>query len=301
MPGDLLDLDVLLESWLITLRGERKSPATLKAYKAGVTAYLAFCQQQNLPAELSKFNLRAFMAHLADSEPATARLRLTAVKLFARWLAAEEGFDADPVLAVRAPRLDDKAVADLSLDEVQRIAKRCKGTTFRDKRDYAMLLLLTETGLRASELLGLDLADVNLLTCTLLVRRGKGGKGRQVRFTAATAAALDRFIRARRAHGCDPAAGALWVSSTSTRRLSYRGMTTALKQRAEDAGVTGFHVHRLRHTAAVRWLASGGSETGLMAQSGWASRKMIDRYVKTAAEELASAEFDRLGLGLGEL
>ena len=82
-----------------------------------------------------------------NSEPATARLRLTAVKLFARWLAAEEGFDADPVLAVRAPRLDDKAVADLSLDEVQRIAKRCKGSTFRDKRDYAMLLLLTETGL----------------------------------------------------------------------------------------------------------------------------------------------------------
>ena len=78
-------------------------------------------------------------------------------------------------------------------------------------------------------------------------------------------------------------------------------MTTALKQRAEDAGVTGFHVHRLRHTAAVRWLASGGSETGLMAQSGWASRKMIDRYVKTAAEELASAEFDRLGLRFGEL
>jgi integrase len=74
-------------------------------------------------------------------------------------------------------------------------------------------------------------------------------------------------------------------------------MSDALKQRAEEAGVRNFHPHRLRHTAAVRWLASGGSETGLMAQSGWASRKMIDRYVRTAAEELASVEFDRLGLG----
>lgn len=298
MPDSSLDLDDLLQSWLITLRGERKSPATLKAYKAGITAYLTFCQQQNLPLELSKPNVRAFMAFLADSEPATARLRLTAVKLFARWLADEEGFDADPILTVRAPKLDDKAVPDLSVAEMTAMLKACKGSTFRDKRDYAMLLLFTETGLRASELLALDVEHANLQTCTLLVVRGKGAKGRQVRFTAATAAAIDRYKRARKAQGFDPEAGPLWVSSTGHRRLSYRGMTTALKQRAEDAHITGFHVHRLRHTAAVRWLAAGGSETGLMAQSGWASRKMIDRYVRTAAEELASAEFDRLGLGV---
>jgi len=75
-------------------------------------------------------------------------------------------------------------------------------------------------------------------------------------------------------------------------------MVDSLKKRAEEAGVKNFHVHRTRHTAAVRWLSRGGSETGLMAQSGWASRKMIDRYVKTAAEELASAEFDRLNMGM---
>ena len=56
-------------------------------------------------------------------------------------------------------------------------------------------------------------------------------------------------------------------------------------------------MHRLRHTAAVRWLARGGSESGLMAQSGWRSRDMIDRYVHTAREKLAAEEFDRLGLG----
>ena len=87
------------------------------------------------------------------------------------------------------------------------------------------------------------------------------------------------------------------MSTTGQRRLSYKGMTDSLKKRAAEAGVPNFLVHRTRHTAAVRWLSRGGSETGLMAQSGWASRKMIDRYVKTAAEELASAEFDRLRLG----
>lgn len=295
----LLDLESLLRSWLITLRGERKSPSTLKAYRAGIEGYLAFCDAQSLPKTLTKDGVRAFMAALADHEPATARLRLTALKLFARWLAEEERFDPDPILAVRAPKLDDKAVPDLSEAEVRRIIKACKGPDFRDKRDLAMLLLFTETGARASELLALNVADVDLVTCTLLVRRGKGAKGRQARFSPTTAAAVDRYMRARRANGNHPD-GALFVSSASTRRISYRAMTDSLKQRAIRAGVVGFHVHRLRHTAAVRWLASGGSETGLMAQSGWASRKMIDRYryVRTAAHELASAEFDRLNLGI---
>ena len=297
VPDDLLDLDDLLRSWLIVLRGERKSPATLRAYKAGITAYMTFCQQQNLPVELSKENVRAFMAFLADVEPATARLRLTAVKLFARWLAAEEGFDADPILTVKAPKLDDKTVPDLSDAEMTALLAACKGNDFRDRRDYAMVLLFGETGLRATELLSMDLDHVNLQTCVLLVRRGKGAKGRQVRFSAGTAAALDRYMRARRQQGFDPNTGPLWVSSTGQRRLSYKGAVTALKARAEDAGVKGFHIHRLRHTAAVRWLAAGGSESGLMAQSGWASRKQIDRYVRSAAEDLASAEFDRLGLG----
>ncbi len=296
MADDLLDLESLLASWLITLRGERKSASTLKAYRSGVVGYLAFCDSQQLPLVLTKDGVRGFMASIAHTEPATARLRLQALKLFARWLAAEEGFNADGIVAIRAPKLDDKAVPDLTEDEVRRMLKASKGPTFRDKRDYAMLLLLTETGLRASECLDLDVADCDLQTCTLLVRRGKGAKGRNVRFSASTAAAIDRYVRARRAAG-NPPAGPLWISTTRQRRLSYEGMTDSLKKRAAEAGVSNFHVHRTRHTAAVRWLSRGGSETGLMAQSGWASRKMIDRYVKTAAEELASAEFDRLGLG----
>ncbi|HJT95179.1 MAG TPA: tyrosine-type recombinase/integrase, partial [Mycobacterium sp.] len=271
----LLDLESLLDSWLIALRGERKSPSTLKAYQAGVDQFLAFCDQEQLPRVLSKSGVRAFMASLADTEPATARLRLQALKLFARWLAEEEGFDPDPVLSVRAPKLDDKAVPDLSPAEVKAMLKACIGKGFRDKRDNALLLLLTETGLRGGECLALNVEDVNLKTCSLLVRRGKGAKGRNVRFSPSTAAALDRYMRARLAAG-NAAGGALWVSSARPQRLSYRGMSDALGARAEQAGVANFHPHRLRHTAAVRWLASGGSETGLMAQSGWASRKMID-------------------------
>ena len=166
----------------------------------------------------------------------------------------------------------------------------------RDKRDFAIAALFAETGMRAAELLDLDVSSFDLMTCSVHVKRGKGGKGRNVKFSATTAAAVDRYLRARRAAG-NPDSGPLWMTGAG-RRLSYRGMTDSLKKRAVSVGIQGFHVHRMRHTAAVRWLASGGSETGLMAQSGWASRKMIDRYVKSAAETLAAAEFDRLDLAV---
>lgn len=298
MANDSLDLHSLLASWQIALRGEHKSRSTLKAYRGGVEAFLAFCAGAGLPAELTKDNVRAWMASLSDVEPATARLRLTAVKLFARWLADEEGFDADGVLAVRAPKLDERTVAALSDDEIRRMVKVCAGPSLRDKRDKAAVVLLAETGLRAAELLSLDVADIDLVGCTLHVRRGKGGRGRRVQFSASCAAALDRYIRARRAGGRADT-GPLWIGKRGA--LTYTGLAFALKGRAEQAGVKGFHIHRFRHAAAVRWLASGGSETGLMAQSGWRSRVMVDRYVRSASEELAAAEFDRLGLEITDL
>jgi site-specific recombinase XerD len=282
-------LEELMESWLMQLRGERKSPQTLKAYRAGVVSFLTRGD------DLTKASVVSWVASMASSEPATARLRLTALKLFARWLAEEEGFDADPVLAVKSPKLDQKVVPHLSDRAVQAMAAACEGSRLRDRRDKALIVLFTETGLRASEMLALDVFDISIVDCTLTVRKGKGARGRRVKFSPQCAATLDKYIRARKREGWG-AHGPLWVSARG--RLTYTGMTFALSERANDAGVAGFHPHRLRHTSAVRWLRAGGSESGLMAQAGWQSRKQIDRYIKSAAEELASDEFDRLNLGL---
>ena len=198
------------------------------------------------------------------------------------------------MLTLRSPKLDDRAVPSLTDDEMRRLIKACDGPALQDKRDKAMVVLFAETGLRASELLDLDMSDIDLAGCVLLVRRGKGGKGRRVSFSVSCATVLDRIYE-------HAAVIPDRCGSDSAARSVYEGMASALKARAKLAGVTGFHVHRLRHTSAVRWLAAGGTETGLMAQSGWRSRQMIDRYIKTASEELAAKEFGRLDLGLGDL
>lgn len=281
------ELPKLLESWLITLRAEKKAKSTQRVYRLAVEGFLA-----DYP-ELTKANVVLWMADQSDAETASIRVRLQALKQFAKWLAAETGFEADHITVLRPPKLHQKPVASLTDAEIAGIIKTCVGHTFQAKRDKALLLLFAETGLRAAEMLALDVTDVNVTTCTALVRKGKGGDYRRVKFSTQAAVELDRYLRARRIQGFD--AGPLWIGKS--RPLDYKGMVASLKKRARAAGVDGFHVHRLRHSMAVRWIRSSGSEGGLMAQAGWKSRDMIDRYVKTAAEELAAEEFDRLSMG----
>ena len=90
MPAPL-DLADLLGSWLVHLRAERKSPSTLRMYRTGVKAYLAWCEEHGQPAVLDRNLVAAFTADLLDqgAEPATAHARHLAVRRFARWLASE--------------------------------------------------------------------------------------------------------------------------------------------------------------------------------------------------------------------
>lgn len=85
----------------------------------------------------------------------------------------------------------------------------------------------------------------------------------------------------------------LWLGERGT-RFGYDSLGRALRRRAQLAGIEGFHPHRLRHTAAYRWLARGGSESGLMAMAGWTRTDMLVRYTRAHASERAALEARRL-------
>ena len=293
------DLADLAESWLVHLRAERKSPSTLRIYRAGVKAYLAWCADNGQPAILDRNLLAAFTAELLDqgAEPATAQARHLAVRRFARWLAKEGELAEDPLAGMRPPKLDAKVVPVLSDDELRRLVKACEGKTLRDRRDEALVRLMLETGLRAGEVVALRVEDVDVGGGTLLVRRGKGGGGRLVPFSAQTARALDRYLRLRRGHDLAHEPN-LWLGEHAS-RLGYDGLYRTLRKRARAAGIRRFSPHMLRHTAASRWLAAGGSEGGLMAIAGLRRRDMLDRYA--AATRASRAIEEARGLGLGDL
>lgn len=294
------DLRDLLKSWELTLRSERKSAHTIDSYTRSVRLYLEWCSLEKHPP-LERQTLQRYVTHILDSgsQANTARTRQMAVRRFTAWLADPDidEIDADPFVGVRPPKIDTKVVQGLSEDDLRLMLKACAGRDLNARRDEAMLRLLVETGMRAGELMALKTYDINLGEGQLVIRRGKGGKGRAVAFSATTAAALDRYLRVRRRHRYADS-GELWLTKTgASDGMTYHGMRMALLGRAEAAGVTGFHVHKLRHTFASRWLSAGGSEGGLMVAAGWASRSMVDRYSRATAGERSMEESRRLHLG----
>ena len=295
-----LDLPELLDSFTISLRAAHRSESTVKVYRLGITQYVDWCDTHRLPRCLDRAQVRAWMVHLHErgSAPATVASRLAGIRQMSKWLTEEGMLDADPLLRLAAPKPDIPITPVLTDEQLKALFKACSGSAFRDRRDEAVVRLMAETGMRVSEALGLDVADIDLPRGLAYIRRGKGGKGRIVPFGPQTAKALDRYLRLRRTH---PAADlpALFVTARKRLRLADHGLRRTLGLRAAAAGLDHFHPHMLRHTAASRWLASGGSEGGLMAVAGWSSRDMLDRYARATAAERAAAE--ARGLNLGDL
>ena len=302
MPTDVTDLAALLPSWQLALRAERKSPSTVASYSEGVRAFLRWAKAAGVTAEVTKIAVQTFITDLLDSgaEAATARTRYAALRRFAAWLAEEGEIDPDPLLDMKPPRVDNKVVEALTDEQLRLLIKACAGKQLIDRRDEAIVRLMAETGVRAGEVIGIQVSDLDLKEGRATVRRGKGGTGgtgRTVPFGAQTAAAIDRYIRARRTHRLS-ATAALWLGGGG-QTFSYAGLNVSLKRRAGAAGIEGFHLHLLRHTAATRWLRAGGSEQGLMSVAGWSTRAMMDRYTGASAAERAAAE--ARGLNLGDL
>lgn len=287
----------LVESWELALKAERKSKATVANYLTGVGLYFAWCARSGLPDVVERRQVQAWVSELLDNgaEGSTARARQLAVRRFSAWLADEGEVPADALIGIKPPKVDSKVVEPLTADQLQALVKTCD-RTFLGVRDEALIRFMVETGVRAGEVVAMGIDDLDVREGTAVVRRGKGGKGRLVPFGAVTAQALDRYLRARRVHK-QAGRPELWLGHRGG--FEYGALRRTMRLRAATCGIQGFHLHRIRNTAATRWLAAGGSEGGLMAVAGWKQRSMLDRYVQATASARAAEEAK--GLGLGDL
>lgn len=300
---DVPSVRLLSQSWQLALRAERKSPQTLKTYGDGLRLYLDWCEAESAEP-MTRAALNGFTAAMLDNgnAAATARARQLAVKRFSSWALDEGEIDSDPFLGVKPPKLDQVVIEPLTETELRALIKACqppKGAepkvALRYRRDEAIVRLMIDAGIRAGEMVSLELADLDLIAGEAVVRRGKGGKGRRVPVGPEAALALDRYLRLRRAHRLAERP-ALWLGDRG-KGFTYDALHATLKERAIAAGIEGFHPHRMRHTWAHRWLSAGGSESGAMAVGGWTRPDMLMRYTKAQASARASEEARTLNLG----
>jgi site-specific recombinase XerD len=249
------------------------------------------------PRLVTRRELIAFQAWMIETRsPATAVNKHKALQQFFRWLVDEEEIVRSPMTGVPLPGVGQKLVPLISDAETRQILDACRGNSFLQLRDHALVRMYYNTGARLSEIGCLLLTDIDLDTNSVVLH-GKGGKDRRVRFGLQTARVLTRYLRARNRLPSIAAVPELWICGKGGRPLRPAGIKIRLKRLGEKAGLKGVYAHRWRHSFAHEWKLAGGDTGDLMMLLGWSSGEMPRRYGASAAAERAQQTQTRLGIG----
>jgi tyrosine recombinase XerC len=187
-----------LRAFLEFLRLNRNaSPHTVAAYESDLTQFLVFAGNAE-PGNLDLGTIRAFLGalHRAGQSRASVSRKLSALRAFTRYLRREGVIESDPAALAVGPKREQKVPAHLSEDEMSILLEAPDVSTPLGRRDRAILELFYASGLRLSELVGLDLEDVNLRARIVRVM-GKGAKERQIPFNTATQTILRTWLHDR--------------------------------------------------------------------------------------------------------
>ena len=291
------DLALLLPDWRTHLRARNVAPSTVLSYLKVGANLIDYLRAQGMPTSatgIHREHLEAFLADLADRcAAATVAKHYRSLQQLFRWFTEDGEIPASPMERMRPPKVPEQPVDIFADDELARLLKACAGNTFENRRDTALLRFLLDTGMRAGELIGLQVSDIDQELSVAHVM-GKGRRGRGVPYGMKTADALRRYLRFRAVHPATTIP-ALWLGKKGA--LSASGLAQLLERRALDAKVDNVHLHRFRHTFAHTWLANGGQEHDLMRLAGWQSPQMVGRYAASAGAERARDNFHKAALG----
>lgn len=265
-------------------RSEGKSPRTIDWYEHRLGKLAASFGWDGPMGEFEEHALRehivAYKTNAQTGTPlkaSTVNNHVRALRAFFRW-AYLQGFTETHLLArYRPPKIPQELIEPLSEDEIERLLQAAK----RRGRDLAIVMLLLDTGLRAAELCGLSVRDVDLARSTAKVM-GKGGKERIVPFGRKTRKALVEYALDERPDAGADEAVFLRRDAGRLRPDTLRLLMQRLRGRAR---LPRLHPHLLRHTFATRFLLNGGNALMLKHILGHTTLAMTDRYVHFVALE----------------
>jgi integrase/recombinase XerC len=279
---------------------KRVSPQTLRAYRNDLRQFGRFLEEEHCsgpapgPEGIDNLAVRGFVARLSREglQKASIARKLSAVRSFLRHAVRDGRIEHSPAERVPTPRVPRPLPNTLTVDEMFNLLDRIDDDTVAAARDRAILELLYATGLRVSELVALDLGDLDQTGKVVRVL-GKGNKERMVPFGAPARRALQRWLdRSRALRSKGHTADAVFLNLRGS-RLTDRSVRRVLDRRLKEAAIFAqLSPHDLRHSFATHMLGSGADLRAIQELLGHASLSTTQRYTHVSTDALMQV-YDR--------
>ena len=222
----------------------------------------------------------AWMGEHEDYAPSTLARKIAAIKSFCQYLAVEKIVETDPALKLTAPKVERFAPRAMTTDEVEHLLAQPLTGPGSERpealRDKAMLELIYATGMRVSELVSLDVSDLNMGS-NVVRCAGRGGRDRWIVLSPPASSALDIYLHGARTTLDLYKEDALFLNHRG-RRLTRQGFWLILKTYARQAGIADITSHTLRHSFATHALQGGADLRDVQRQLGHVSISTTQVY-----------------------
>jgi len=284
------EIEFEVQSFLIDRRARGLAETTIGYYECKLGYLLRYMSAEGLSQvdQLTAQHIRLLLLEYGRSHtPGGTAAVYRAIKAFLRWYELEADLASwrNPIRRVPQPKVDIEPLEPVSIETIRALLGTCTTRTLADVRDRAIILALLDTGVRAREFTCLSYGDLDLLTGSLLVRRGKGGKARTVFMGRKTLRAYMAYQRRRgMVDESSPAFGTL-----AGERLSYSGLREIVRRRARRAGIAEPSLHSFRRAFALSCLRNGMDVYSLQRLMGHSDLSVLRRYLAQTTEDLMAS------------
>lgn len=282
------DIRTWIDAFLVDKRSSNMSPNTVDFYRKKTNTLKKFLEQSDIRTidQLTPDVLRRYLIWLGEAghNPGGIHGFYRVLKTFLLWY--EEEYEPEdwknPIHKVKAPKLPKETFAPVELEEVLKMVNACPDD-YLGIRDRALILLLLDTGARASEVCAINIADLNQVSGGIIIRHGKGGKTRTVYLGKKARKQLRAYLRIR-----DDNEPALFVTNWR-RRLTYSALEQLVERAAERASIKRPSLHSFRRAFAINCLRAGMDVYSLRELMGHEDLQVLQRYLKLTVGDIEAA------------
>jgi len=280
-----LGLFALLEMFIADRKAQGLAQKSIDFYEHNLNIFIDWCAAQGATNadQLNPDVIRSFFNHWKETGHSNGGIHgvYRSVRALLRWFEQEyepSGW-RDPLRNIKPPRVDIEPLDPVSIEHVRAMVDTCNGGKFTDYRDKAVMLFMLDTGVRAGELLALNIQDIDR-EGGVLVRKSKNRRPRTVFLGKEARRALRAYLKQR-----DDVWPALFVADDNE-RLKESGLRQILVRRAKRAQVPTPSCHSFRRAFALAMRRGGTQVLEIQKLLGHTDPKQIERYLKLDAEDL---------------